>query len=119
MSRAAREAAGRRAERVAALFLQLKGYRVLARRFRTPVGEIDMVARRGTRLAFVEVKTRTDASALGDVLTARQRERIARAAEAFLKQRPQEGVAAIGFDLVTVSARYWPSHLRDAWRVGD
>lgn len=119
MNRAAREAAGRRAEQAAALLLRLKGYRVLARRFRTPVGEIDLVARRRTRLAFVEVKARSRQDALGEVLTDRQRDRIARAAEAFLQRHPQQAVQAIGFDLITVSAGLWPRHLQDVWRIGD
>ncbi|MEQ9815290.1 MAG: YraN family protein, partial [Azospirillaceae bacterium] len=75
------ERRGRRAEGVAALWLRLKGYRVLDRRVRTPVGEIDLVLRRGGTLVFAEVKRRV---ALADGMAAvgpAQRRRIGRAAE--------------------------------------
>ena len=57
-SRRKNDKKGRRAEAIAALFLQVKGYRILARRARTPLGEIDLVAMKGTTLVFVEVKAR-------------------------------------------------------------
>ena len=60
MSRGAREAWGRWAESLAAWSLRLRGYRIVARRFRTPLGEIDLIAQRGRLVAFVEVKARTD-----------------------------------------------------------
>ena len=78
---------GRRAESLAAWWLRLKGYRILAREFRVPVGEIDLIARRGTILAFVEVKARKTAEAAPDALQPRQQRRIARAAGAFLRWR--------------------------------
>ena len=80
---------GRRGEGLAACWLRLKGYQVLARNFRSGAGEIDLVARRGAILAMVEVKTRGDLARASEALGTRQRARIARAAEAFLQQRPQ------------------------------
>jgi putative endonuclease len=75
-----RERAGRLAEATAALLLRLKGYRVLARRFTTPVGELDLVARRGDLVLFVEVKRRQVAGTALQALLPRQQRRIARAA---------------------------------------
>jgi putative endonuclease len=107
------------AELMAAAWLRLKGYRILARRFRSPVGEIDLIARRGAHFAFVEVKARP---AAGEVLTARQRRRIRRAAEAWLA-----GASAYGhlpdsfsasFDLVVVRPWRFPQHVPRAFGDG-
>ena len=118
-ARRAAERRGRRGERAAAWWLRLKGYRILAQGFRLAVGEIDLVARRGAVLAFVEVKSRPDlgeaAAAIGPV----QRQRIARAAEAFLQRHP--GLAALSprFDAILVAPGRWPRHIENAWRIGD
>ena len=109
---------GRLAETVCALLLRLKGYRIVARGFRVPVGEIDIIARRGRTLAFVEVKARGGGGA-AEVLTARQRRRIARAAEAFLKVRPAYRGLDLRFDLMIVGRRSPPRHLANAWRADD
>lgn len=109
------ERTGRRAERLAAIYLWLKGYWVLASRVRNPGGEIDLVARRGRVLAFVEVKARASADAAIEAVTPRARQRIARAAGFFLARR--EGLAAcdIRYDIIAVTG--WRlRHLRDAWR---
>ncbi len=76
------------AENLCAWHLRFRGYRILARRFRTPVGELDIVARRGSTLAVVEVKARADAITARDSLSSRQQGRIIRAAEAFITARP-------------------------------
>ncbi len=109
---------GRRAEAACAWFLRLKGYRILARGFRAPVGEIDIVARRGGILAVIEVKGRHDLHAAAEALGGRQRIRIARAAEAFLRVNPACGGLDVRFDVML--ARRWrvPTHLTDAWRPG-
>ena len=109
--RRARELAGRRAEAVAALLLGLKGYRILARRFACPVGEIDLVARRGDLLLFVEVKGRRagEGPAL-EALGRRQQERIARAAGLFVQRRPELAGLAQRFDVVAVAPRRWHLH---------
>lgn len=114
----ARQAAylrGNRAEAACALWLRLQGYRILARRFRSPVGEVDLVVRRRRLLAFVEVKSRpTLDQALGAV-TPRQRRRVVRAAEAYLAINPSLAVLDIRFDLMAVAPWRRPRHLRAAW----
>ena len=111
------ERAGRKSEGWAALLLRLKGYRILGRRVRTHAGEIDLVARspRGV-LCFIEVKARPDVRAAVESVAPRQRARIERAAMLFVAGRPQLAQAARRFDIVTVSPRALPRHIRDAWR---
>ena len=109
---------GRLAEAAAAGWLRLKGYRVVARRFRTPLGEVDLVVRRGRTLAFVEVKARHEAAAALEAVTPRQRGRIGRAAQAFLVRRPDLADCDLRFDVVIVGRGRPPRHLADAWRPG-
>jgi putative endonuclease len=104
---------------LAAWWLRLKGYRVLARNFRVAPGEIDLIARRGGILALIEVKTRSDLASAGEAITARQRARIARAAEAFLQQHPEFSQLSVRFDVILIARRRLPRHLMDAWRPGD
>jgi putative endonuclease len=96
--------------------LRLTGFRVLARRFATPVGEIDLIARRGRLLIFVEVKRRADLAAAGEALQPRQQQRIARAAEVFLQRRPALRGLECRFDVVAVAPWRWPRHVQDVWR---
>lgn len=122
MSRAARRRAygrGRRAESLAAWWLRLKGYRIVARDFRVPVGEVDLIARRGAVLAVVEVKARDSLHAAGEAVAPRQRRRIARAAAAFVQRRPELAPLDLRFDVVLVAPRRLPRHLADAWRMAD
>lgn len=111
---------GRRAEGVSALALRAKGYRILARRFRCPAGEIDIVARRGGVLAIVEVKARPTVAAALEAVTARQRARLERAALAFLAGGAAGFVPhsdfSLRFDLMVVTPWRWPRHVPDAWR---
>jgi putative endonuclease len=111
------ERQGRSGETFAAWLLRLKGYRILGTRIRTPVGEIDLVARspRGV-LCFVEVKARPDIRAAVDSVQPRQRARIERAAHLFVAGRPGLARAAMRFDIVTISPRALPRHIPDAWR---
>ncbi|MGQ9364781.1 YraN family protein [Azospirillum sp. ST 5-10] len=111
------EAYGRFAEALCRLSLRLKGYRILAERLRTPLGEIDIVARRGDTLAVVEVKARADWAAASEAVSARQRGRLARAAHAYLATHPQYAGLTLRFDVMLVTPWSWPRHLRDAWRV--
>ena len=108
--------AGRRAEGLAAWWLRFKGYRILARGLRLPVGEIDLIARRGRCLAFVEVKRRATLAAALEAVTPRQRRRILRAAEAWLAQRPDLAGLDLRFDALLLVPGRWPRHLPDAWR---
>ncbi|MHA1559969.1 MAG: YraN family protein, partial [Alphaproteobacteria bacterium] len=94
------EKRGRSAERVAAWYLRLKGYGILARRFRGPIGEIDLVARRFGTLAFVEVKARADGDAGLEAVGPKARARIARAAEAWLSRYPAAAGMNLRFDVI-------------------
>ena len=107
---------GDRAELLCLWHLRFKGYRILARRYRTPVGEVDLIARRGQVLAAIEVKARPDIASAGEAVTPRQRQRVARALSHFLSGRPDLAHLAPRFDVMLVIPRRWPRHLIDAWR---
>lgn len=117
--RAARRVAerrGRRAEDWAAWWLRLKGYRVLARRVQTPVGEVDLVVRRGRTLAFVEVKARDRLDKAEMALHPAAQQRIARAARILLARFARAGDAAVRIDAVLVVPGRWPRHLEAIWQ---
>ena len=117
MSRRRRaERAGRAAETACVWLLRLKGYRVLARRYRSSVGELDIVVRRGALLAVVEVKARRRFTAAVEAVDSRQRRRIARAAEMFLAENPALAPLAVRFDVMVVLPWRPPVHIIDAWR---
>ena len=104
------------AEWVAAWRLRLTGYRIVARNLRHRLGEIDLVARRGRLLVFVEVKARGDFATAADAIRPAQQARIRNAAAAFLARRPDLAELDLRFDAVLVAPRRWPAHVRDAWR---
>ncbi len=105
------ESRGRRAELVAAWFLRMKLYRILARRYRTPAGEIDLVAKRGRTIAFVEVKQRPSEAAGLDAVTARTRRRISRAAALWVAAHPAAAGCELRFDIVVALPRRLPRHV--------
>ena len=107
---------GGRAELICLWHLRVKGYRILARRYRTPVGEVDLIARRGSVLAAIEVKARDDLATASEAISLRQRQRITRALSYFLGGRPDLAHLAPRFDVMLVAKRRWPQHLIDAWR---
>jgi putative endonuclease len=118
MDRAARkfnESSGRRGEVWASLFLMLKFYRIVARRVKTPVGEIDLVARRGATTVFVEVKARSFSHQEADALMAVNRRRIVRAAEAWLTRHPALAGTPLRFDVIFLAPFAWPRHIVDAF----
>ena len=115
--RQASEKRGRRAESLAALMLRLKGYAILTRRYRCPVGEIDLVARRGHTLAMVEVKARASAEDAAFAITPHQQKRIARAADHFLAAIPRYTGFQLRFDAVLAVPGRWPRQVPDAWRI--
>jgi putative endonuclease len=117
--RLARLRRGCLSEWLAAALLTAKGYRVLARRVRTPFGEVDLIAVRGRRLAFVEVKrraTRLDAEA---ALTPRQAGRIARAAQFWVARHPAYREHEQGLDAILVMPRRLPLHLPNALQITE
>jgi putative endonuclease len=108
---------GRRSEWLCAWYLRLKGYRILARNLRLPAGELDLVARRGRLLVFVEVKARAG-PADPEAITPRQRRRIERAAGAFLGRNPALAGLDCRFDALLLARGRLPVHIADAWRPG-
>jgi putative endonuclease len=102
------------AEVLAAALLMLKGYRILARRHRTRLGEIDLIAVRGHRLAFVEVKRRPTIGEAAQSIGERQTQRIAAAAEQWIWQHPAYRAHEIGLDAIVVAPGQWPRHLANA-----
>src|SRR4030081_3527593 len=103
------------AESRAAAFLIAKGFRILARRFRSPVGEIDIVARRRHLLVFVEVKARQDRDDAAWSVTERQRWRIIAAADAWLARYPDDRIRDIRFDAMLVAPGRIPQHIPAAF----
>ena len=106
---------GPSAESRAALLLIAKGFRILARRWKSPVGEIDIVARRRGLLVFVEVKARETLDDAAWSVTERQRGRIVAAAEAWLARYPDDSVRDIRFDAMLVAPRRVPRHIPAAF----
>jgi putative endonuclease len=118
-SKLAALAFGRRAEFVATLLLRLKGYAILERRLKAGSGgrgEIDIIARRGPIIAFIEVKARADLETAALALSPQQRQRLRRGAEAYLAQRPRLAHLSPRFDAVLAAPGRWPRHVIDAWR---
>jgi putative endonuclease len=97
--------------------LRLRGWRIVARDWRCPAGEIDILARRGGVLAIIEVKSRRDFASAAASILPRQRRRIARAAAAFLLMRPDLAELALRFDVMLVTPPHLPRHLPNAWRL--
>jgi putative endonuclease len=110
---------GLTAESRAAAFLVAKGYRIAARRFRSPVGEIDIVARRRNSLVFVEVKAREALDDAAEAVTPRQRRRIIAAAEAWLAAHPDDVTRNIRFDVMLVAPGHLPRHLPAAFDASE
>lgn len=115
--RVAAHFAGLSAESRAAAYLVAKGYRIVARRFKSPVGEVDIVARRKGVLIFVEVKARNTLDAAAESLLPRQQRRIAAAASAWLAANPDDVASDIRFDAVLVAPGRIPRHIPAAFET--
>jgi putative endonuclease len=115
--RVAAHLTGLSAESRAAAYLIAKGYRIVARRFRSPVGEVDIVARRLGVLVFVEVKARGSLDDAALSLLPRQQQRIAAAAGAWLAAHPEDGDSDIRFDAVLVAPGKLPRHIPAAFET--
>jgi putative endonuclease len=105
------------AEGRAALLLAAKGYRELARRWKSPLGEVDLVMRRGKTIVFVEVKARARIDDAAWAVLPRQQRRIVGAAEAWLAAHPEHAGYDIRFDAVLVAPRRLPQHLEAAFEA--
>lgn len=106
---------GLSAESRAAALLIAKGFRIAARRWRSPLGEIDIVVRRGRLLVFVEVKARDTLDGAAWALTPQQRRRIIGGAEAWLAAHPDDAQCYIRFDVMLVAPRRMPRHIANAF----
>jgi putative endonuclease len=115
--RAFRERAGRRGEAWAALFLRLKGYAIVARRVRTPVGELDLIVRRGGVTVFVEVKSRSFSAAEAAAMAAVNRARIVRAAQYYVMGHPRLAATDLRFDVIFLAPFALPRHVRNAFEA--
>lgn len=113
--RRAAERAGRRAEWLAALAYALRGYAIVARRFKATGGEIDLIARRGATLVFVEVKKRANADDAIFAVGTRNRRRLEDAGRVFLARRPALATCAVRYDIAAV-AGLSVRIVKDAWR---
>jgi len=109
------EKRGRGAETLACWYLRLRGWRILARRARVPGGEVDVVARRGRTLAFVEVKARANEDAAAMSLDQYRLRRVAIAAERLAPRFMREG-DDIRIDAMFVVPGRWPRHLPNVWQ---
>jgi len=107
---------GNRSEWLAAMALRLKGYRIVARNFRTRAGEIDIIARRGDLVAIVEVKARRDLTAAMDAVGANAQRRIEAAADRWLARQADYARLSVRFDLVAVLPRRWPVHVENLFQ---
>ena len=103
------------AESRAAAYLMAKGYRILAKRFRTPHGEIDLVAKKRNLVAFIEVKARASLDEAAYAVTPRQQARIIAAAQGWLVAHPEHAEFDLRFDAVLIAPRHLPRHLLAAF----
>jgi putative endonuclease len=115
MNRKAAETRGRRAETMAAWWLRLHGWRILAHRARNPRGEVDLIARRGKTLAFVEVKARVKQSDIAAAIDERRLRRVAAAAESMIGTYGH-GAQNIRIDVILIAPWAWPRHLVNVWQ---
>jgi putative endonuclease len=106
---------GHRGEALAAWFLRLKLYRIIGTRYKTPVGEIDLVAERLGTIVFVEVKMRSHRSAEADALAAVNQRRISHAAQYWLAKHPRTAERDMRFDVIFLARNSWPRHVINAF----
>ncbi|MHA7969450.1 YraN family protein [Rhizobium sp. CAU 1783] len=109
------ERRGRWSEWGAALFLMAKGYRILAMRYRVRAGEIDIIARRGELVAFIEVKARRNAMAAIDAVTVTSQRRIRAASDYWLARQPDVARLSLRYDIVAVMPWTLPRHFEGAF----
>ena len=103
------------AEKIAAIFLRLKGYKILARRYRNYFGEIDIIAKKARVIIFVEVKARKTKTNIEEILKPHQLKRIKRSAELFVAQNHQFHDCDLRFDFIEIGKNFWPKHQKNFW----
>lgn len=106
---------GHLSEYLAALSLMLRGYRILAMNYRVKAGEIDIIARKGDVVSFVEVKARATTEASVVAVSGLAQSRIRNASLFWLSRQPDGGALSYSYDIVAVRPRRWPVHLKDAF----
>jgi putative endonuclease len=106
---------GRRGEILAAWALRLKGYRIVEMRYRTKKGEIDIVARKGSLVAMVEVKARSNLMDAVNAVTLEAQQRIADAGDIWLARQRDYAHLSVRYDIIAVVPRKWPYHFKGAW----
>ncbi len=114
MNRQKAEARGRRAETIAAWWLRLQGWRIVGERVRNPRGEVDLIARRGRVVAFIEVKARVKEANLATAIDAYRLRRVAAAAESLLPKYGK-GADEMRIDVILVAPWRMPRHLVNVW----
>lgn len=106
---------GIEAENMAAAYLMFKGYRILEKRFKTPAGEIDLIAKRGNTLVFVEVKKRKTEADAAEAINAKNQARVRDAALLYLQKHPEYNNLDMRFDALIFSGTPWPRHEENAF----
>lgn len=113
--RIAAERLGKRAEFLAAAYLMLKGYRIVARRYKTKLGEIDIIARKGDLISVAEVKARPTVREAADAVGYESQRRINHAADLWLSKQRDHANLSVRFDIIAICPWRWPVHLKDAF----
>jgi len=104
-------------EKFAKGFFMAKGYIVLAERFKTPFGEIDLILKRGNKIVFLEVKMRQTIEMALESIHERNQNRVFDAAKLYLQQNPQYNDCEFGFDALAMAPYTWPRHIPNAWGI--
>lgn len=110
---------GLRAEKLAALLMRLKGYKIEKTRFKTPVGEVDLIARRGNTLVFIEVKLRQTKDAAAYAISESSKQRISKAASYYLMRHPEMQHLNCRFDAILIVPPFFIKHLDNVWNVSS
>lgn len=104
-------------ETLAVWFLRLKGYRIAARRWRSRSGEIDIIARKGSLIAVVEIKARPDLRQAMEAVSRAQQKRIEAAADLWLARQPDYAALSLRFDFIAICPHKLPCHIKAFWTV--
>lgn len=107
---------GHRSEWLAAVALMAKGFRVVERRYRTKLGEIDLIARRGNLVVIVEVKARSSLVEAMDAIARQSERRIEAAADLWLSRQRDYGLLSVRFDMIAVLPWRWPIHVENIFQ---